>query len=234
MARAVATSQSEKLKTPEQVLPQVYSLLEIVCCACSKRNHLTMPPRLQLLSRASTATVHAPYQPVAPFLYPCLQQQQQRSASILSQLSDTKGAYNRRIRVGRGPSSGYGKTSGRGHKGQKQHGKVPAGFNGGQTPDWVVHGKRGFKNQYALDLGLLSQSADIKVQFLSRAVPRQPEQDPILDQQRPPRPKQAHHPPRTRLIEMHPWRRARWREIAGARQGRAHDPHQHCRIPRKR
>jgi len=80
-------------------------------------------------------------------LYPCLNQQQ-RSASILSSLSDNKSAYNKRIRVGRGPSSGYGKTSGRGHKGQKQHGKVPAGFNGGQTPDYVVSGKRGFDNQY--------------------------------------------------------------------------------------
>lgn len=108
-----------------------------------------MSPRLHLLSRSSSAlTVQLSYQPLAPFLYPVLPQQQ-RTASILSSLSDVKGAYNKRIRVGRGPSSGYGKTSGRGHKGQKQHGKVPAGFNGGQTPDEVVHGKRGFENQYA-------------------------------------------------------------------------------------
>lgn len=104
-----------------------------------------MPPRLQVLSRASIAASQPSYQPLAPFLYPVLQQS--RSASILSQLSDNKGAYNKKIRVGRGPSSGYGKTSGRGHKGQKQHGKVPAGFNGGQTPDWVVSGKRGEKNR---------------------------------------------------------------------------------------
>ena len=108
-----------------------------------------MPPRLQLLSRASIANSKAAYQPLAPFLYPPLRHQQ-RSASILSQLSDNKSAYNKRIRVGRGPSSGYGKTSGRGHKGQKQHGKVPAGFNGGQTPDWVVKGKRGEKQQYVV------------------------------------------------------------------------------------
>lgn len=106
-----------------------------------------MPPRLQLLSRASTAVTHSPTQPLLPFLYPCLQAQQ-RCASILSQLSDNKGAYNKRIRVGRGPSSGYGKTSGRGHKGQKQHGKVPAGFNGGQTPDWVVNPPRGGKHEH--------------------------------------------------------------------------------------
>lgn len=106
-----------------------------------------MPPRLQLLRRAAV-TLSIPtqqaYQPLAPFLYPFLSQQ--RSASILSSLSDNKGAYNKRIRLGRGPASGKGKTSGRGHKGQKQHGKVPAGFNGGQTPDWVVAGPRGFKN----------------------------------------------------------------------------------------
>jgi len=117
-----------------------------------------MPPRLQLLSRASTA-VSPSYQPLAPFLYPCLSQQQ-RSASILSSLSDTKGAYNKKIRVGRGPSSGYGKTSGRGHKGQKQHGKVPAGFNGGQTPDYIVHGTRGEKNQYVFLYATVQDMSD--------------------------------------------------------------------------
>lgn len=108
----------------------------------------TMPPRLQLLRRVAVSIpTQQSYQPIAPFLYPFLSQQ--RPASILSSLSDTRGAYNKRIRRGRGPASGKGKTSGRGHKGQKQHGKVPVGFNGGQTPDWVVAGKRGFKNQYA-------------------------------------------------------------------------------------
>lgn len=80
---------------------------------------------------------------IASFIAP----QQQRFASILSALSDTPGAYNKRIRRGRGPASGKGKTSGRGHGGQKAHGKVPAGFNGGQTPDIVVSGTRGFVNQ---------------------------------------------------------------------------------------
>ena len=107
-----------------------------------------MPPRLQLLSRGTTATAlsqSSSYQPLAPFLYPCLANH--RSASILASLSDVKGAYNKKIRVGRGPSSGYGKTAGRGTKGQKAHGKVPAGFNGGQTPDWVVNGVRGEHQQ---------------------------------------------------------------------------------------
>ena len=107
-----------------------------------------MPPRLQLLSQAARvfSQPQPAYQPVAPFLYPFLHQQQ-RPASILSSLSDNKGAYGHRIRRGRGPSSGKGKTSGRGHKGQKQHGKVPFRFNGGQTPDIVVSGERGEVNQ---------------------------------------------------------------------------------------
>ncbi|KAK4504844.1 hypothetical protein PRZ48_002807 [Zasmidium cellare] len=110
-----------------------------------------MPPRLQLLRRAAVSIPsQQSYQPLAPFLYPFLSQQ--RSASILSSLSDNKGAYNKRIRRGRGPASGKGKTSGRGHKGQKQHGKVPAGFNGGQTPDWVVAGPRGFDNHFSVDM----------------------------------------------------------------------------------
>ena len=37
-------------------------------------------------------------------------------------------------RLGRGESSGKGKSSGRGTKGQKKHGKVKAGFEGGQLP----------------------------------------------------------------------------------------------------
>jgi large subunit ribosomal protein L15 len=75
---------------------------------------------------------------------------QTRSASILANLSDNKGAYQKRIRVGRGPSSGYGKTSGRGHKGTKQRGSVNPWFQGGQTPLVVSHGRAGFINQYVL------------------------------------------------------------------------------------
>ena len=48
-------------------------------------------------------------------------------------------------RVGRGVGSGLGKTSGRGHKGQKQHGKAPRpGFEGGQMPLIRTTPKRGF------------------------------------------------------------------------------------------
>ncbi|CAD6444282.1 1ad992a4-f775-4c31-9284-34b1d0fa5c36 [Sclerotinia trifoliorum] len=107
-----------------------------------------MPPQLPALtvycrSAPTLAT------PLAAFLAPSMQA---RSASILATLSDNPGAYNKRIRKGRGPSSGKGKTSGRGHKGQKQHGKVPARFQGGQTPQDVVHGVRGFENHFSVDM----------------------------------------------------------------------------------
>lgn len=53
-----------------------------------------------------------------------------------------------RKRVGRGPSSGLGKTSGRGHKGQKARaGKgTRVGFEGGQMPLFQRLPKRGFTN----------------------------------------------------------------------------------------
>ena len=54
-------------------------------------------------------------------------------------------------RVGRGIGSGLGKTSGRGHKGQKARtgGGVRRGFEGGQTPLYRRLPKRGFKNIFA-------------------------------------------------------------------------------------
>lgn len=55
------------------------------------------------------------------------------------------------IRVGRGIGSGLGKTSGRGHKGQKARsgGGVRRGFEGGQTPLYRRLPKRGFTNIHA-------------------------------------------------------------------------------------
>ena len=54
-----------------------------------------------------------------------------------------------RTRVGRGMGSGLGKTSGRGHKGQKARsgGGVRRGFEGGQTPLYRRLPKRGFNNK---------------------------------------------------------------------------------------
>ncbi|RAL64827.1 hypothetical protein DID88_001423 [Monilinia fructigena] len=107
-----------------------------------------MSPRLPALT-AYCRSAPTLVTPVASFLAPLIQS---RNASILSNLSDNPGAYNKRIRRGRGPSSGKGKTSGRGHKGQKQHGKVPARFQGGQTPQDIVQGVRGFENHFSVDM----------------------------------------------------------------------------------
>ena len=56
-----------------------------------------------------------------------------------------------KFRVGRGVGSGLGKTSGRGHKGQKARsgGGVRRGFEGGQTPLYRRLPKRGFNNKFA-------------------------------------------------------------------------------------
>lgn len=58
------------------------------------------------------------------------------------------GATKNRKRLGRGESSGHGKTSGRGHKGQKarKSGNVRIGFEGGQNPLARRIPKRGFSN----------------------------------------------------------------------------------------
>ncbi len=74
----------------------------------------------------------------------------------LSSLKPCKGAVKKRKRVGRGPGSGHGKTSCRGHKGQNSRsgGGVPVGFEGGQMPLKRRLPKRGFRNifkkRYAL------------------------------------------------------------------------------------
>ena len=67
----------------------------------------------------------------------------------LDELKPSTKKVNRR-RVGRGMGSGLGKTSGRGHKGQKARsgGGVRRGFEGGQTPLYRRLPKRGFTTIY--------------------------------------------------------------------------------------
>lgn len=85
----------------------------------------------------------------------------------LHTLTPNEGSRKARKRVGRGQGSGYGKTASRGQKGQKQRsgGKVPLGFEGGQTPLLRRLPKRGFKNinrkEYAIvNLESLNQFED--------------------------------------------------------------------------
>ena len=65
----------------------------------------------------------------------------------LHDLSPSGGSHRDRKRVGRGPGSGFGKTSGRGEKGQKSRsgGGIPVGFEGGQMPLHRRIPKRGFR-----------------------------------------------------------------------------------------
>ena len=81
----------------------------------------------------------------------------------------------KRNRVGRGIASGNGKTSGRGHKGQKARsgGGVRRGFEGGQTPLYRRLPKRGFnninsKNYTEVTLKMLnkSQATDVTAETL--------------------------------------------------------------------
>ncbi|UQS83982.1 50S ribosomal protein L15 [Bombilactobacillus thymidiniphilus] len=82
----------------------------------------------------------------------------------LHELQTSTGSRHARKRVGRGTSSGYGKTSGRGQKGQlaRSGGKTRLGFEGGQMPLFRRIPKRGFNNinrkEYAIvNLGQLNQ-----------------------------------------------------------------------------
>ena len=69
----------------------------------------------------------------------------------LNELSPREGSTKKRMRVGRGPGSGKGKTAGRGVKGQKaRSGVAIAGFEGGQMPLHMRMPKRGFNNPFAL------------------------------------------------------------------------------------
>ncbi|KAK9327825.1 ribosomal protein L18e/L15P [Lipomyces starkeyi] len=72
--------------------------------------------------------------------------------SVMSALGNVPTAYKKAKRVGRGPSSGKGKTSGRGMNGQKQKESVHPWFEGGQTPLHKTLPKIGFTNTFAQDL----------------------------------------------------------------------------------
>ncbi len=80
----------------------------------------------------------------------------------LSTLRPAPGSRRNRKRIGRGPGSGTGKTSGKGHKGHKARtgGGTNPGFEGGQMPLYRRLPKRGFTNPFkvtaqAVNLGRL-------------------------------------------------------------------------------
>ena len=93
----------------------------------------------------------------------------------LHELKPNEGSVQTRKRVGRGPGSGLGKTSGKGHKGQnaRSGGGVRPGFEGGQLPLFRRLPKRGFNNyefrtEYAIvNVGDLNDFKDGSVIELS-------------------------------------------------------------------
>ena len=77
----------------------------------------------------------------------------------LHNLPAPHGARHKKKRLGRGRASGHGKTSGRGHKGQKKtkSGNVRPGFEGGQLPMARRLPKRGFKNfRFRVDYAVIN------------------------------------------------------------------------------
>lgn len=76
----------------------------------------------------------------------------------LHELQPVEGSRKERNRVGRGIGSGNGKTSGRGHKGQKARsgGGVRPGFEGGQNPLFRRIPKRGFNNVNRKDYAIVN------------------------------------------------------------------------------
>jgi len=76
----------------------------------------------------------------------------------LSDLRPATGSTHPTKRLGRGPGSGHGKTSGKGHKGQKARsgGHVRPGFEGGQMPLIRRVPKRGFTNPFKVRWQIVS------------------------------------------------------------------------------
>ncbi|MGA7712060.1 MAG: 50S ribosomal protein L15 [Rhizomicrobium sp.] len=86
----------------------------------------------------------------------------------LNELRNNPGAHKHKTKVGRGSSSGLGKTSGRGVKGAKARtGTKVYGFEGGQMPLHMRVPKRGFNNLFGTDfaevnLGRVQKAIDDK------------------------------------------------------------------------
>ena len=78
----------------------------------------------------------------------------------LHELSPVEGSRKGSRRIGRGHGSGWGKTAGKGHKGQKARsgGSIRPGFEGGQMPLQRRVPKRGFNNIFAKNVVAINLS----------------------------------------------------------------------------
>jgi len=76
----------------------------------------------------------------------------------LHELRPAPGSRKKRKRVGRGPGSGHGQTSGRGDKGQKARSgvSIPPWFEGGQMPLSRRLPKRGFRNRFRKEFAIVN------------------------------------------------------------------------------
>jgi large subunit ribosomal protein L15 len=89
----------------------------------------------------------------------------------LNTLAPRPGAKHRRKRLGCGESSGHGKTSGKGHKGQnaRSGGSIRIGFEGGQMPMHRRLPKKGFNNSsFALKFAVVNLT-DLEEKFADGA-----------------------------------------------------------------
>jgi large subunit ribosomal protein L15 len=76
----------------------------------------------------------------------------------IEDIRPAEGSRKKSKRVGRGFGSGHGKTSCKGHKGQKSRsgGNVGPGFEGGQMPLQRRLPKRGFKNRFGIEYAVIN------------------------------------------------------------------------------
>src|SRR5712664_3442380 len=83
---------------------------------------------------------------------------EQAMALSLNNLHPAKGSTHRKKRLGRGPGTGLGKTSGRGEKGQKSRSgySMKIGFEGGQMPLHRRLPKRGFTNIFKKEFAIVN------------------------------------------------------------------------------
>jgi len=95
---------------------------------------------------------------------------------MLNKIKAPKGANKRTKRVGRGESSGHGKTCCRGGKGQtarKGNSKPRLGFEGGQMPMFRRVPKRGFKNLFRTNYSVVNVSDLERVYKVGETVDRE-------------------------------------------------------------
>lgn len=100
----------------------------------------------------------------------------------LNQIGDNPGATRPRKRLGRGIGSGLGKTSGKGHKGQKARsgGQRIVGFEGGQMPLYRRLPKRGFHNPFRREFVVVNIGELQKAVDAGRLDASQPVDEPAL------------------------------------------------------